>query len=227
MKLKPIYLILLFLVASCAKKTNYLLSKNLYEQSLLESKNKNFNRALQLVNEAIAKYKNPQAEAQKAILLYQLGKYNESMALFKTLIKDAKISPTIKTDIQNNYACTLLNLNKVSEAKEIWLNLTTQTNYLSPEVAWYNIGLLELLESKKLIDPKKALIEAENAFINALKISKEYIDAQFYLAITQIMLDKKEAARKNLIELITSTPEHTSAQAVLNSLDAETTINWS
>ena len=227
MKLKPIYLILLFLVASCAKKTNYLLSKNLYEQSLLEYKNKNYNRALQLVNEAIAKYKSPQAEAQKAILLYQLGKYNESMALFKTLIKDAKISPTIKTDIQNNYACTLLNLNKASEAKEIWLNLTTQTNYLSPEVAWYNIGLLELLESKKLIDPKKALIEAENAFINALKISKEYIDAQFYLAITQIMLDKKEAARKNLIELITSTPEHTSAQAVLNSLDAETTINWS
>ncbi len=215
------------LLAGCASKQNHRLSKSLYDQSLFEFKQKNYKKSLQLINDALEKYKSPQALSHKAILLYQLNKHNESLQIFKQLIKDPKIPPSLKPDILNNYACTLLSLNKPEQAKKIWLDLTIDSNYLSPEVAWHNIGMLELLESKKTSSNKTGhYTEAEKAFTEATNISKEYIDALFYLAITKIMLGKTALARQTLIELVTIAPEHTTAKDILTRLDSETTLSW-
>lgn len=224
--MKQVGFLFLILMSACAHKQNRLLSKNLYNQSLFEFKQKNHKKSLQLVNEALEEYKNPQALAHKAILLYELEKYNESLQIFKQLSKDPKLPPSLRPDIMNNYACNLLSVKKNKEAKEIWLDLTTDTNYLSPEVAWHNIGMLELLESKKNASKAIHLQEAKKAFIEAIKISKEYIDALFYLAITDIMLGNIDTATQTLIELIAIAPEHTSAKQILEQIDSQTTLSW-
>lgn len=225
--MKQLCICIAILLTACAPKQNFRLSKNLYDQSLLEFKQKNLKKSLQLVNEALEKYKTPQALSHKAILLYQIGKPNESAQIFKQVLNDSKLPPSLKPDILNNYACSLLSLNKKLEAKKIWQDLTTDANYLSPEVAWYNIGLLELMDAKNKIPNQSYLEKAEESFTNAINIAKEYIDAMFYLAITQIMLEKNQEGKQTLIELITIAPEHTSAKYILTKLDAETTLNFS
>src|SRR5438045_329767 len=113
-----VFFCLFILLPACKKKTNTRLAKNYYEQSMLEIEDKNYTKAMQLINKSIEIAPTAQALAIKASLAYQNKDYNESISLFKQIIKDNNASSTIKADVANNLACTYLAMGNFDEAKK-------------------------------------------------------------------------------------------------------------
>ncbi len=226
MKFKYIFfIIIIFIFTSCYKKKNNQLAKNYYEQSLVEAEEKNFKKALQLVDKSLSESPTPQAYALKATLFYQINEFQESVSLFKKIIRDKETPSTMKADIMNNYSCALLALGKKEEAKDNWKILTKDKNYLSPEVAWFNLGLLEFYEaSEKGFIPELAkdkLLNALRNFTNAISIATEYIDAYFYLGLTYLKLKDYAKAKEVVINLITKEPKHEAANLLLDEINKE------
>lgn len=218
-----ITILICFLTACNKKKTNSTVAKNYFQQSLVAAE-KNKREALALVDQSIAAEQTPRAYALKATLLYQTGNYQESLRLFEKLMQDKSTPAHLKTDVSNNYACNLLAVGKNEKAKEIWLGLTTNRYYLSPEVAWFNLGLLELASVPErplplLEEEQKQLEQAEVYFRKAVKINQDYLDGYFYLSITLIRLNKLDEAKQELIHVIGIMPEHQNAQNLLLTID--------
>lgn len=213
-------------LGGCRQTKNIALAKNFYDQSLLESNHLNYKRSLQIINESLKLSENPESLAHKAFLLYQLEKFNEAIEIYKKLSKDKKIPSPLKTDVLNNYACSLIQLKRHEEASMVWRELTNDPNYLSPEVAWYNLGHLELIESKSSQEKNAHYKKALHHFAKAIEISREYTDAIFYLAITQIMLGELSEAKHTLIDLISSFPNHKAARNVLEHLTEDSEISF-
>ncbi len=192
---------------------------------MLEAEEKNFKKALQLVDKSIQESPTPQAYALKATLFYQINEFQESVSLFKKIIRDKETPATIKADIMNNYSCALLASGQKEEAKENWRILTKDKNYLSPEVAWFNLGLLDFYEaSEKGFIPELSKTKLANAlknFSNAVAIASEYIDAYFYLGLTYLKLKDYERAREVVINLITKEPKHEAARLLLEEINKE------
>lgn len=216
-------IILSFLTACNKKKTNSTVAKNYFQQSLMAVE-KNKREALALIDQSIDAEPTPRAYALKATLLYQTGNYQESLALFEKLMHDKSTPVHLKTDVSNNYACNLLAVGKIEKAKKIWLDLTTNRYYLSPEVAWFNLGLLELASVPERPQPlpeaeQKQLEKAEMYFRKAVKINQDYLDGYFYLSITLIRLNKLDEAKQELINVIGIMPEHQNAQNLLITID--------
>jgi len=216
--------LVLFLLPACSKKkVNNSVAKNYFQQSLIAAE-KNKREALVLIDQSIEAEPTPRAYALKATLLYQTNNYAESLALFEKLMNDKTTPAHLKTDVSNNYACNLLAMGKIDKAKSIWLDLTNNRFYLSPEVAWFNLGLLELAsvpeKSEPLSTEDKAKLElAEVYFRKAVKINQDYLDGYFYLSITLIRLNKLEEAKQELIHVIGIMPEHQNAQNLLITID--------
>jgi len=217
----------LFLLTACGNKKNQkaALAKNYFQQSLIAAE-KNKREALALIDKSLDIDPTPRSYALKAMLLYQIGHYKESLILFEKVINEKATPAHLKTDAYNNYACNLLMLGDSEKAKKTWLDLTENRHYLSPEVAWFNIGHLELLEFTS--QPKKELLNkadqeklalAANYFKNAIRINSDYIDAYYYLAVALIYLDYLVEAKQNLIQIIGIMPEHESAQKLLQNLN--------
>lgn len=216
--------IALCLLTACnKKKTNSTVAKNYFQQSLAAAE-KNKREALALVDQSIDAEPTPRALALKATLLYQTGNYQESLTLFEKLMNDKSTPAHLKTDVSNNYACNLLAVGKTEKAKKIWLDLTTNRYYLSPEVAWFNLGLLDLASTPEQPLPlpqadQKKLEQAEMYFRKAVKINQDYLDGYFYLSITLIRLNKLDEAKQELIHVIGIMPEHQNAQNLLLTID--------
>ena len=218
-----IQLTLILLTACNKKKPNNNLAKNYFQQSLVAAE-KNKREALVLIDQSINADPTPRAYALKATLLYQIGNYQESLALFEKLMNNKSTPVHLKTDISNNYACNLLAVGQIEKAKKIWLDLTTDRYYLSPEVAWFNLGLLELASVPQDPSPlspenRKKLESAEIFFRKATKLNQDYLDSYFYLSIVLARLDKLEEAKQELIQVVGIMPEHKNAQDLLLSLD--------
>ena len=237
MKLKFfIYIIFLPLMFGCAKqkKTNSKLVINYLKEAAVEAESGNFAKAYNLAEQAYKMDPTPQNAALKATLLYQLKKFDESAALFKKIIDDPKTSNYVRSDVKNNYACNLLCLNRKEEAKQIWHDLAMDKNYLSPEVAWFNLGLMEFSEGitekrdpaeSKQIHANIKFTNSANLFAKAVDIASNYIDAYFYLALCQAHLKQFEHAKDNLLLIISKIPEHTPAKQLLAKIDEEITKN--
>lgn len=232
MKLKYLHLILLTLIFGCAKqkKSQPDVALNYIKEASVESEAGNFQKALELTNKAYALDPSPKVGALKATLLYQLQRFEESSNLFKKIIDDSRTPAHTKSDVKNNYACTLLCLNKKEEAKMIWRDLAFDKNYLSPEVAWFNLGLLEfsdgMMELKELDKNKKAhskvhFHNASKFFEKAVDIASNYIDAYFYLAVCSFQLEELQEARDNLLIILSKIPEHKPAQDFLTKVNEE------
>ncbi len=212
--------ICVLLLTACGnkKKLNNNLAKNYYQQSLVAAE-KNKREALALVDKSIKIDPTPRAYALKATLLYQIGDYRESLKLFEKVIHERAASVHLKTDVSNNYACNLLVLGQTEKAKQTWFDLTNNRHYLSPEVAWFNLGLLEysLVPEKKNLTPKEKnqLQAAEQYFRKAVKINQDYIDSYYYLVLTLIRLERLAEAKQTLIQVIGIMPEHQNAQNLL------------
>jgi tetratricopeptide (TPR) repeat protein len=226
------YLLFLTLLFGCAKqkKNNSNEVTNHLKEASIEAEAGNYQRALEITNKAYKIDPSPKIGALKATLLYQLQKFEESLTLFKKIIDDPKTPALTKSDVKNNYACTLLCLNRKEEAKQIWRNLAFDKNYLSPEVAWFNLGLLEfsdgISEQKELNENKKthSKIHFNNStkfFEKAIEIACNYIDAYFYLAIAQFQLKQFEQAKNNILTILSKVPEHKPAQDILIRINSE------
>lgn len=230
MKINKSLLFIVLILAGCQKKTNnnISLSKNHVQEAALEAESGNFQKALAAAEKAYKLNPSPQIAALKATLIYQLKHFDESLALFKKIIEDKNTPDHLKADVKNNYACNMLCLNKKDEARRIWMELTRDKSYLSPEVAWFNLGLLEFSdamelkqkgEEAKLIQSKMHLGSAIKLFEKAVNIASNYIDAYFYLALSQEQLDMPDEAKENLLIILSKVDNHAPAQQLLKRVD--------
>lgn len=223
------FLLIIPFLFSCAKKpANKSLALDYVKEASVEAQAGNYQKALYLADQAYAI--NPAAHilALKATLLYQLKHFQESLKLFKKIIDDKNTPKQVRADVMNNYACNLLCLNKVEEAKKIWQELTLNKDYLSPEVAWFNLGLIEFsdaLQAKTAEEETKKLqanirfARAMQNFQQAISIAQHYIDAYYYLALCQEQLQQFTAARESLLFILSTVPQHTAASALLERID--------
>lgn len=225
MKQKFIILNLLcFLLGACTKKPkNNHLAKNYFQQSVLAAE-KNKREALSLVEQSLKLDPTPRAYALKATLLYQIGKYEESLSLFEKVIKEKSTPLHLKADVSNNYACNLLVLGQIDKAKDVWLELTDNRYYISPEVAWFNLGLLDFgsipNQPGTLSKPNKLKLEqAVNYFKKAIKLNTDYIDSYYYLSLALVRLNRLEEAKESLIQIIGIMPEHQGAQNLMKAIN--------
>lgn len=226
---KKIILLLPILFFSCAKKQPNLNAATSYlKEAAIEADAGNYQKALYFAEQAYKINPVAQVAALKATLLYQLKKFNESLDLFKKIIADPKTPSNIKADVMNNYACNLLCLDKKEEAKLVWQQLVSDKNYLSPEAAWFNLGMIEVGEGlrKRNSSEEKVKLQANinfgtaiKYFENATDIACNYIDAYFYLAYCQVQLQKFDDAKKNLIIVLSKAPEHKPAADFLKQVD--------
>lgn len=210
-KFLQILLILLFFLSGCSsKKDRSNLAHNYYHQALVAAE-KNPREALDLLEKSLNEQVIPRALIFKATLLFQTKDYAESLTLFEKIIKDKSYPETLQTDALNNYACLLITLNRTEQAEKIWQELINNKHYLSPEVAWFNIGLLNL--NRQLYN------KAAHAFNSAIRIAYDYVDAYYYLTITLMSMGEWELARKTVTELIGQAPEHQAAIELLTQID--------
>ncbi|HBR70334.1 TPA: hypothetical protein DIC20_04215 [Candidatus Dependentiae bacterium] len=207
------------------------LAANHYRQASLEIRNyqneNNVNalhKALNEVDKALETHPTAQSRGLKGTILLQLGVINQnrdyikdSLPYFEWIIKDKNTTKARKADAKNNYATVLYQLGKNEEALKLWDELTKNPNYISPEVAFFNLGYAELNEALRAAhqEPKRSqstinkhLEQAATYFRQALAISHEYIDAIFFLARTQISLNQLEDARNSLLTILTINPDH-------------------
>jgi tetratricopeptide (TPR) repeat protein len=211
------------ILTGCTKNSQRIAhAKNLYQQSLVAAE-KNQREALILVDKSLELDQTPQSMALKATLLYQIGSYQESLKLFEQIRQHPRASKTLLADISNNYACNLLAVGNLAKAREVWLELTQNRFYLSPEVAWFNLGLLAYSQvpQKKKYSPSEInlLQQAGRDFGQALKLNTDYIDCLFYLSLTLMRLQRYEEAQQSLVQIIGIMPEHTQAHELLKQLE--------
>ena len=208
-KLKNFIIFFFFLIfLSSCKQKNLQLAQNYFEQSLIELEEKNLKKALILVDKSINISPLPDFLALKATILYQLKIFEGSLTLFKKIINKKDIPPDKKADIKNNYACLLNQLEKQKEAIEIWKSLINDPSYFTPEVALYNLGLVNYINQ----DYKTA----SEYFQKAVDISNDYIDAILYLGLSLEKLKENNKAQELYKTVIKLSPDHELASILLN-----------
>lgn len=231
MKIYRTFLLSIPLLFACAKKEpNKSLATDYLKEASAEAQAGNYQKALYLAEQAYKIHSTPQIAAFKATLLYQLKHFSESLKLFKKIIDDTKTPRQVRADVMNNYACTLLCLNRVEEAKNIWTSLTLDKDYLSPEVAWFNLGLLDFSdalraqqadEQHKKLAAKTYFAQAGAKFKRAVEIACHYIDSYYYLALCQEQLQQYDLAKETLLVILSKYPDHDAATRLLERLDKE------
>lgn len=230
-------LVVLFLLSGCGgsfvKKKE--MANSHFRQASLDIKDyhdtKNIGalrKALNEVDKAVAFNPAPQILGLKATILLQLGELEQSKAVFERIINDKKIAHAKRADARNNYATVLYQLGQTALAQRIWLEVAHDSHYVSPEVAYFNLGYSELNEARKLsyqmqnISAAPVLEHVQQAtvyFKNALAISHEYIDALFFLGQAMVILDKLLEARDCYVRILTINPDHVNAQELLRQLE--------
>ena len=218
------------------------LAMNHYRQASLEIKNyhqenntNSLHKALNEIDKAIEIHPTAQSRGLKGTILLQLGAINQnetfikdSIPLFELIIKDKYAPKARKGDAKNNYATALYQLGKTDEALKIWNELTVNPHYISPEVAFFNLGYAKLNDAlrARYQEPKQTtetikmhLEQAATYFRQALAVSREYIDALFFLSQTLVNLNQPEEARDALFTIITINPDHELAKEWLKRIE--------
>lgn len=202
-----VYLILLFLLSGCShqKKTT---AAHLVQQASLEIASGQLSRALELVSQACQQDSSPRYTALQATLLYQLGQYEQALPILQALYDKPDLKPAMRADVMNNLASTLYRVGNEEKALQLWQQLTTHAAYLTPEVAWYNIGLVYLERAQRSLYDKQKYARAAHAFEQALRTSAEYVDALYYLAICLEAMHEYQRAQSVVEELRVAAPDH-------------------
>jgi len=234
--MKKNFVVLIFLLTGCGGSAykNRQLAQTHFSQASLEvtryhEKNDSnaLRKALNEVEQALAINQTAQAQGLKATILFQLGKLDESKELFELLLKNKTLSKAKRADATNNYAIVLYQLGHTQEAEETWKKLIDNPNYTSPELLYFNLGYAQLNEAvtaraKQEPAQEKAHLEtAVDHFKNALSISKEYINAFFFMGQAYIGLKNLEEARNCYQTILTINPDHQTAAQVLHYIEDE------
>lgn len=180
------------LLSSCggSSTNNKALASNYIKQSVMESETGNYKKALHQVNKALESQKKPHYIAMKATLLYQIDDINGSIALFKELINKKDTPSTVRAEAKNNLACVYMSVNKQQEAEMLWKALLNDADYLTPEVVYLNLALIQL--------GNQNYEKTEKLLNKALDHAPEYVDALYYLAITQKAQKKYKKALRTI-----------------------------
>ena len=162
----------------------------------------------------------PHNIALKGTLLYQTHQFQESKRIFERLLKNKQLSPTMRAEIMNNYACCLNQLGEHWHAQMLWQQLANNSHYQTKEVAWFNLGMLSLKESKQLErwnqpQSKKIARVAVKRFDQALKKEPHYIDALFYQAQAYVLSKQDKLAVQSLKKVLSIAPDHQAAHELM------------
>lgn len=188
------------------------LANNYFEQATLAAHEGNSKKALQLLNKSLSVQETPQALAFKATILYQLNDVGASVSLFEKIINQTKnVSSTLRADIKNNYACVLNRSGNTHEAQHIWEGLTKDPDYLTPEVAHFNLALLSLSQ--------KDFAAAVDKLQQAVSLAPDYVDAYFYLGMIYVHNELWDDAQQQFKSVLTYAPEHVGAREFLAHID--------
>jgi tetratricopeptide (TPR) repeat protein len=209
-----VYLIIIFFLSGCARpKKNKVTA--LVQQASVEAASENFQRALELTTAACELDPEVRYQAMRGTLLYQVGRYQEAVDLLESLLKNISLKKSMRADIMNNLASGYSRLGQQEKALELWQELTSNSAYITPEVAWCNIGLVNLDRAQRALYDKDAYRQALVAFKKALSVSHEYIDALYYAGYTAYAMHDYQQSIIFLEQLIRLAPEHGVAQQLL------------
>lgn len=209
-----VYLIIIFFLSGCAhqKKSK---AVSLVQQASVEASSEHFQRALELVTAACELDPALRYQAMRGTLLYQVGRYQDAVAVLQNLLDQPTVKNSMRADIMNNLASAYCRLGQSEKALALWHELTTNCAYLTPEVAWHNIGLACLDTAQRALFDTLAYARALDAFKKALTISPEYIDALYYAGYTAYLMHDQTQAMLFLEQLVLLAPEHQIAKQLL------------
>jgi tetratricopeptide (TPR) repeat protein len=174
-----------------------------FSHQQLESSEK---RAMKYVDKAIKQSSKPFFFAQKATLLFLLGQIDESIKCFEKVLKSSKlkkISPSLKAEVLNNYACSIAKAGQKSKALSIFEGLELDKDYLTPEVALVNQARIHYEGSK--LDISRSKLEL------ATKFAPDYVDAHYYLGLVCYSSRMYRTSLRSLNEVIRLEPKHQGA----------------
>lgn len=178
------------LLLSACKKNPKNTETLYYQQALLEIKDGNHHKAINLLEQTLKRNpENIKAAALQGNLFYLEKNYQEAEKVYRQAISKCK-DEALKTDILNNLACTLVILNQLQEAQNIWQNLTNNKYYSTPEVAYFNLGFQEFRAQN--------FLEAKNYLAKSIEIQPSYTDARWYLTLTLYYLKDYQEAKLQL-----------------------------
>ena len=207
-----ILLLLFILTLGCQKKIKLInLKKNIYyEQALIDIKDGNNHQAINNLEICLKNKFDPEALALQANLFYKEKNYFEAIKIFKKIINNCK-QESLKCDVLNNLACALLFVGQIIEAQEIWLGLTTNKLYYTPEVAYFNLGLQEF----RIQNFNRAI----QYFEKSILIQPSYTDARWYLSLSLYYLKNYLEAQKNLQILKLELPDNLAIKNFYDQID--------
>jgi Tfp pilus assembly protein PilF len=209
------------LLISCGGARKRINHQTYYEQAMNSLEEGNSTKALMYIDKALNIKQMPHYLAFKATLLYQIGNNAQSKGLFEQLLSHPHLSPSMRTQINNNYACLLNHEGNTKKAQKIWLTLTKDPAYTTKEVAWFNLGMLVLQEchhkQHKKAALKQGLKKAHDFFAHALQLNPAYTDAYYFKAQTALLEHDYKKARVALENVVRLAP-HSSAEAELINL---------
>jgi tetratricopeptide (TPR) repeat protein len=216
-KIKFIPLLILLFCISCSKqKRNIKLAENYYKLALCELSDRidnhfSYKKSLDYINKALQEQKKAEYLALKGTILCEMKFYKESLITLKESLLICQ-NPYLKTEILNNYACTLASQGNNKKALSLLQKLTKNQFYLTPEVAHINTGKIYL----KNRNYKKA----QEYFMDAIKLEPDFIDAYYYAGIAAYNLGDKGQARNFCKTLLFITPEHQGAKNLLKNISS-------
>ena len=199
------------LFIGCGKVKNKNLAQDYYKMSLLELEETSSGAAcrhsLQYINQALEHESSPQYLAHKATLLFLLSQKEESLSCFNKLLK-LRMSPTVRSEIENNYACLLAKCGKTEQAKKIFEGLEKNKNYLTPQVALVNLAKIHLEWGEQAL--------AKQELGRAVELAPDYVDAHYYLGLVCFSTGQNDLALQSIERTIELEPAHYGALELLS-----------
>ena len=207
-------LISIGLLTGCSKKKVTGVEGTNYRIALLDLNDyghceQGYKRCLVSIERGLAEQEDPLLYGLKGTCLFKLGNLAEAESSFVQALALCT-NPTMKAELQNNYACLLAACKRYDAAASLWQHLETSKDYLTPEVAFVNKG--------KMLAQQGNNVAALDCFKRAIDKAPQFVDAHYYLALGCRQVGEGEKARKAAQEVLALAPEHQGALRLLKNL---------
>lgn len=204
------------MLASCGgKQDNHQLAHTYCKMALADMSEDGgtahgYKRALLAIDKALDCDQRPEYYACKGAILFKLGDYVQSEYCYDRALACHPDAP-LACEIINNRACLCAQRNDYVAAKKMWHNLTRDTTYQTPEVAWVNLGKVYIKE--------RNLTQAQQAFEHAVRLAPSYVDAHFYLSLVERERGEQRLARREADLVLKMEPGHQGASVLMAQIE--------
>lgn len=158
-----------------------------------------FCKALDAINHALDLDHAPEYFALKGTILFKMGEFVQSERSFIEALKIIPSGP-LRCDVLNNYACLLAQMGRDEQALGIWRMLTLDEFYITPEIALVNQG--------RVLALKNDYQKAKEAFLKAISLAPDYVDAHYYLMSLAQQQGELNIAKQAALSALSLAPEH-------------------